>query len=406
MEPQSPEIQPHWIPAGFRAAAVACGIKKGPGALDLALFSSDLEASAAGLFTTNQLAAAPVQWSRAQVPSTAIRAVVINSGNANACTGVQGWEDTRRMAEEVASILGCGPQQVLVCSTGVIGVPLPMDQLLSGIRRAGAALRPSRDAWEEASRAILTTDSRPKCSGKRLRMGGREVRILGVAKGAGMIAPRMATMLALVLTDASIEPSQLSQLLRESAEETFHCLSIDGHTSTNDTVLVLANAASAVDVAASPSLLVSFRAAITDVCRDLAIQIAADGEGASHLLVIDVEGAPDFAAARTVARAIAESPLVKTAVCGGDPNWGRIVSAAGYAGVALDQKELRLWLNGHLLFDRGCPAAFDPETVARALRENWQAHIRLRIGPGPGRCRFWSCDLTAEYVRINAEYTT
>jgi glutamate N-acetyltransferase/amino-acid N-acetyltransferase len=389
---------------GYRYAGVPCGLRPAePDRLDLALVVSDAPASAAGVFTQNRVCAAPVRVSRERVPSAEARGVVICSGNANACTGARGLDDARRMAALAAAAAGCRPEQMLVCSTGVIGRHLPMPRIEDGIGRAGQALGAGGAAFERAARAILTTDTRIKVATQAVAVDGSEVRLTGFAKGAAMIGPNMATMLAFVLTDAAVAPDDLQALARRAAEDSFNCVSVEGHTSTNDTLLLFANGPGA-PLRGEP--LARFGAAATAVCADLARAIAADAEGAAHFVTVEVEGLRDDAEAKRVAKAVADSPLVKTAIFGADPNWGRIVSAAGYAGVPFEEEQLSLWLGDMLLYHEGAPQPFDPSTASAYLRNNRDVRLRLRFTLGSGRCTFWTSDLTYDYVKLNAEYTT
>jgi glutamate N-acetyltransferase/amino-acid N-acetyltransferase len=392
------------IPHGFRAAAVKAGIKPS-GSADLAVLVADAPCAAAGTFTTNRIAAAPVQWDRALVPSSRIRAVVVNAGNANAATGAQGLANARRTAEVAATSLGCAAEDVLVASTGVIGHQLPMDRLEDGLARALSLLSPHSDAFHDASRAILTTDTRPKVVSVAQSIGGREVRFLGLAKGAAMIGPRMATMLAFFLTDAAVSPDDLQAALSEAVEDSFNCISVEGHTSTNDTVLLLASGQSGGEPLVGDDL-AAFNRILRQACEDLAAMIPNDGEGATHRIRIVVTGATDREEARTIARAVADSPLVKTAIHGADPNWGRIVSAAGYAGIPFEESELSLVLNGTPLYTDGTPLVFDAKAVSDHLRAHRDVLIELSLRRGNGRIAFWTSDLTAEYVHLNADYTT
>jgi glutamate N-acetyltransferase/amino-acid N-acetyltransferase len=384
---------------GFRYAGIVSKLRSEPDRPDLAVIISDTPAAAAGVFTQNRVCAAPVQVSRARLPSAEIRAVVICSGNANACTGEQGLADARRMAELVAIELGCAPTQVLVASTGVIGRPLPMPILEAGIPKAVAAAEPGEKALRNAAHAILTTDTKIKVSTRKI--GAHTV--TGFAKGAAMIGPNMATMLGFVMTDAGIAPPMAHDCLKRATDDTFNCISVEGHTSTNDTVFLLANGdgqhLSGDDVP-------RFYAAVHQVCGDLARQIAEDAEGANHLITLDVEGCRSDAEARIVAKTIAESALVKTAVFGADPNWGRVVSAAGYSGVAFEEKDLSLWMGDMLLYRDGTPLPFDAATASAYLKANREVHFRLVFKMGTGKCRFYTCDLTHEYVTLNADYTT
>jgi len=328
---------------------------------------------------------------------------VVNSGNANACTGQRGLEDARRMTAVAAEAMGCRPEQMLVCSTGVIGRHLPMPEVEAGIRNAAGRLEASAAAFDQVAHAILTTDTHIKVSTRSLVVDGKEIRLTGFAKGAAMIGPNLATMLAFLLTDATVGSADLSRLARRAADQSFNCISVEGHTSTNDTLLLFANGA-------EPPLggrpLAQFEDAAVSVCVDLARAIAADAEGASHFITILVEGLPDDEEARRVAKAVAESALVKTAIFGADPNWGRIVSAAGYAGVPFDEEHVSLWLGDMLLYHAGAPQPFDAATASAYLKANRNIELRLRFSLGSGRCLFWTCDLGYEYVRLNAEYTT
>jgi glutamate N-acetyltransferase/amino-acid N-acetyltransferase len=399
----APETTGLAIPEGFRASAVKAGIKPS-GGLDLAVLAADRGCAAAGTFTTNRVAAAPVRWCRGIVPSDSVRAVVINAGNANAATGEPGFEDARAMAGHVAARLGCEVAQVLVASTGVIGRPLPMDRVERGIADAMGALSADEAAFREASRAIMTTDTRPKVVSRRLELDGGPASILGLAKGAAMIGPNMATMLAFFLTDARVAPGALQGLLTASVEDSFNCISVEGHMSTNDTVLMLARPSDGPPLAGDD--LKRFATAVRESCAELARMIPDDGEGATHLITIDVDGCRDREEARRIARTVADSPLVKTAIHGADPNWGRIVSAAGYAGIPFAESEMSLALNGVPLYQAGAPLPFDEAAVSAKIRASRETHIQLTFTRGGGSARFWTCDITAEYVRLNADYTT
>jgi glutamate N-acetyltransferase/amino-acid N-acetyltransferase len=399
-----PNPETGWVLArDFRFAGVHCGLRPDPLRRDLALLVSDRPAAAAGVFTQNRVVAAPVQLCRERLPAADVRAVVVCSGNANACTGAQGLADARRMAALTAGAIGCRPDQVLVAATGVIGRLLPMHVFDTGIPRAAGQLGASTDHLRAAARAILTTDTRIKVATRALALAGREVRLTGVAKGAAMIGPNLATMLGFVCTDAAVRPADLHALLRDAAERSFNCISVEGHTSTNDTVLALANGAGPHLAGAD---LGAFGQALTDVCAGLARAIAADAEGATKLVTIHVEGLRDDAEAKRVAKAVAESALVKTALYGNDANWGRIVSAAGYCGVEFEEQDLSLWLGDLLLYDRGTPTPLAPAVPAAYLKANRAVTMTLRFTLGPGRCTFYTCDLSAEYVRLNADYTT
>jgi glutamate N-acetyltransferase/amino-acid N-acetyltransferase len=392
------------VPTGFRAAGVKAGIKPS-GGLDVAVLVADGPCSAAGTFTLNRVAAAPVQWGRPLVPADSIRAVVVNAGNANAATGAVGLENVRRTAEHAANRLGCRPEHILVASTGVIGHQLPMDRLLDGLDRALDAASAEESGFRDASQAILTTDTRPKVVSRQASLGGGNVNLLGLAKGAAMIGPNMATMLGFLLTDAPVSPGALQGILSEAVDHSFNCISVEGHTSTNDTVFLLARAPEGAEPLQGGDLK-AFAALVREVCIDLARMIPDDGEGATHLITIDVEGARTPDEAHALAKAVADSPLVKTAIHGGDPNWGRIVSAAGYAGVPFEESELSLCLNGDWLYRDGVPLPFDAANVSAALKAQRETKIRLVLTQGTAAVRFWTCDLSAEYIRLNADYTT
>jgi glutamate N-acetyltransferase/amino-acid N-acetyltransferase len=393
---------------GFRYAGLHCGLRPDPQRRDLALIVSDVPAAAAGVFTQNRVRAAPVRVCQERLPSADVRGVVICSGNANACTGRRGLDDARTMTAVAADRLGYRPEQVLVCSTGVIGRLLPMPPIESGIRAAVPRLAGTPAALDDLAHAILTTDTRIKVATRALDLDGTTIHLTGVAKGAAMIGPNMATMLAFVCSDAAVSAEDLAALARRAADQTFNCISVEGHTSTNDTLLLLANGASRTDRSGSlrGEALARFGAAVTDVCGELARAIAADAEGATHLITIEVEGLRNDREAFRVAKTVADSALVKTAIHGADPNWGRIVSAAGYAGVEFEEEHLSLWLGDLLLYHAGAPQPFDLATAAAYLKREHHVHLRLRFTLGPGRCTFWTCDLTQEYIRLNSEYTT
>ncbi len=391
---------------GFRAAAVACGLKPG-GALDLALISADGPCAAAGVFTTNRIQAAPVLYDREIMERNAasIRAVIANAGCANACTGERGMTDARRMASLTARSLDCEPDQVLVLSTGVIGRHLDMEKVARGI--AAVTSPTAEQGADAASRAILTTDTRPKTAAADLDVSGGRNAIRGFAKGAGMIHPGLATMLAVVTTDADLAPETLRGALKSAVARSFNRVSVDGDMSTNDTVLLLASRAARITL--DDAGVRAFTDGLTGVCISLARQIARDGEGATRLVEITVTGGRDEAEAHTVADSIARSPLVKTAIHGGDPNWGRVLAAAGCSGAAIDPDRLTLAFGASgetlTLVRDGLPVAFD-EHAASALLRCDPVLVRLDLGLGGGEATVWTCDLSAEYVAINAHYTT
>jgi glutamate N-acetyltransferase/amino-acid N-acetyltransferase len=391
-------------PQGFRSAALHCGIKANANALDLAVIVADSAASAAGLFTTNLAQAAPVLVSKQHLARTAgiARAIVVNSGCANACTGDQGMADAARMATDVANALGCHPNDVLVASTGVIGVNLKIDRVSSGIRGAIAAL--ARGKGSETARAIMTTDPFPKEHAVTVQTAHGSFIVGGTAKGSGMIEPNMATMLGFITTDASVSPALLDRALRESARDTFNAITVDGECSTNDSLFALASGASGVTV--DEELYPALKEAFLAVSRELALGIVRGGEGATKLISIHVRDARSVDDARQVARTIANSPLVKTAVHGADPNWGRIVAAAGRAGVKFDVQRATVHVGNILLFENGLPhddAA--PQAADHLKGKDIQIEVNLGTG-GQHAATIWTCDLSAEYVRINGEYRT
>ena len=395
-------------PLGFTAGAAACGLRRS-GALDLAILVSKHDCTAAGMFTRNEVAAAPVILDKEILAASSdrIRAVLANSGVANACTGPAGIEAARATQLSAGAVLGCEPEQVLVLSTGLIGAQLDVDKVGLGIRQISKHL--SVTGGSEAARAIMTTDTRPKETALRLAVGEGEVTIGGMAKGSGMIHPNMATMLAVLTTDASIAPSDLQDTLKAAVEKTFNRITVDGDTSTNDSVIMLANGASGVAIKDNQSL-ASFAEAMHQVCQHLAMEIVRDGEGASRFVALTVSGAVDEAAALRVAKTIATSPLVKTAFAGGDANWGRILAAAGRAGVQIEQSNLALWLedeaDGELqLVEKGTSAEYDVSRITAILKAPEFA-LRLDLGLGDAEATVWTCDLTHDYVTINADYRT
>jgi len=395
------------LPRGFRFAATACGLKK-TGALDLAVFSSDVPASAAAVFTQNLVVAAPVLISKEHLRASKgkMRAVVVNAGNANCATGAAGDAAAERTVTEAARRLGCPVEEVFVCSTGVIGVPLPVEKILRALPVIVRHRRPSARSFAELSLAICTTDTRPKTAAASFKMAGKRIHLVGCAKGAGMIHPNMATMLAFVATDAAISPSLLQKTLQEVTSRTFNAISVDGDTSTNDTLLILANGeAGAPSIKGGTKAHRAFTAALEEVCGSLALQIVADGEGAQRVIEIEVRHAKTEAAARRIAETIATSPLVKTAFAGGDPNWGRIFAAAGRSGVRFDPALVDIKMAGIPVLRRGQPLDFNERAASNKLLSE---HVPLVVDlhAGKAMARFWTCDFTAEYVRINASYRT
>ena len=402
-----PKGQLHRVP-GFRTAAMHCGLKSKAKNPDLALLVCNDLAAAAGVFTTNRVCAAPVRYSHSALTASGgqARAVIVNAGNANACTGKQGTRDAKEMAELTAAAVGAEAQQILVCSTGVIGEHLPMQKLRDAVPVLGQHAK-KRIQYGDFARAIMTTDLVPKTAGCTTRLLGRRVHMAGACKGSGMIAPRMATMLGFVATDAPVTPRVLDKALSEVVEDTFNAVTVDGDTSTNDAVLALASGGSSrkrLSKTSGPDY-EAFRAGLHYVCDALARQVAADGEGAQHLVTVFVGGARNVRQARTIARTIAESPLVKTAIAGNDPNWGRIVCAAGRSGVPIKPEDCALTVCGHDLFKAGQPLPFEERKVSHAMKRK-EVSIVLMVGNGPGAARFYTCDLTHGYITINADYHT
>ena len=405
------------LPRGFRFASASCGLKKRghTGSLDVAMIVSDTPASAAAVFTQNLVQAPPVVLSRKHVRASAgsMRAIIVNSGNANCSVGPGGMVASRATADRVAQLLGCRSNQVVVCSTGVIGVPLPVERILDAAPELASTLELSPKAFDGLTRAIMTTDTRPKQATATCSIGGKTIHLAGCAKGAGMIHPNMATMLAFVVTDAAVPPRVLDRALREVVARTFNCITVDGDSSTNDTLLVLANGASGAGqiTQAKGKDYSAFVAALEKVCKALALGIVEDGEGATRVVEIEVRGAPNDAAAKKVAETIALSSLVKTAIAGADPNWGRILAAAGRAGVPFNPDHAEIWLGGMKMYG---PPKGKSYSVALPLDEG-AAHARLLeknipivvdLHSGRGTARMWTCDFTAEYVHINASYRT
>jgi len=385
---------------GFRAGAAKAGVKHGrPERLDVALIVSERPCVAAAVFTTNQVIAAPCIVTRRHVERGPLRAIVVNSGNANACTGEQGERDAIAMAEAAAAVLGCSPYEVAVASTGVIGFKLPVERIAAVL----PAIALTEAGWDDTSRAIMTTDTRPKVTEREVHLTAGTVRIGGVAKGAGMIHPNMATLLAFVTTDAAVESADLRRTVSHAADTTFNAISVDGDTSTNDTLLVLANGASGV--APKGADLAAFEEGIHTVCADLARMIVADGEGATKVFEVRVRGAASAADARLAARTITNSNLVRTAVHGGDPNWGRVLAAAGRSGARVDDRRASVRIGDLFVYRDGAPLVVADADV-RALFAADTVEIEVTLGLGDGHAVAWGCDLSAEYVRINAEYMT
>jgi glutamate N-acetyltransferase/amino-acid N-acetyltransferase len=393
-------------PAGFRASGVHAGIKS-KCTPDIGLLFCEPRAAAAAAFTTNKVVAAPVIVGRRHVRGGHLRGVVVNSGNANACTGRQGEKDAIRMCQLAARIAGCSPREILPSSTGIIGHPLPMRKVERGIVEAGQYLGNSLEHALLFADAIMTTDLKRKTAAVEFKIGRRPVVLAGVCKGSGMIGPRLAphaTMLAYLTTDAQISPALLRRLLKDAVDASFNAVTVDDQASTNDTACILASGASGARITAGRSARL-FAHALTEVCQFLARQIAADGEGATKLLTITVNGARSQNDARTIARSIANSPLVKCAMNGNDPNWGRILCAAGMTPAAFDPLKASLRLAGTTVFARGRPAAFDAARLAKALAAP-EVLIQLNCNLGPASATCWGCDLSRQYVSINADYHT
>jgi len=392
------------LPSGFKYSGVACGIKDS-GKKDLALIVSDVPAVAAGVYTQNVVHAASIDWNRQVTPTDHLSAIVVNSGNANACTGEEGFRNNQQMAFQTSAALDCRPGQVCVMSTGVIGKQLPMDRIGQGIKQAHRELGSNLGHFELASEAILTTDKGTKTASRSFEFEGETVRLVGMAKGAGMIGPNMATMLGVVLTDATLTPPVAQDVLKRAADQSFNCVSVEGHTSTNDALVLMANGLSAAPMKHWKALQ-AFTDNLTEICIELATQIPADGEGASHLICINVSGAETDADADTIARTVAMSNLVKTAVAGADPNWGRITSAAGLAGVAFNPEHLCLSINGTPIFQKGQPLEYDEAPLSQSMADNFETMVKIQIGSGAGQARHWTSDLNEAYVKFNSLYTT
>ena len=388
-------------PCGFQAAGVRAGIKRR--GRDLALIYSVAPATGAGAFTTNLFPAASVLLSKERVALGDLHGVIVNSGGANACTGLQGYRDAVRMAELAEDALGVPARSILVCSTGIIGERLPMGKLPEGVAKAAAALSPG--GGDEAARAIMTTDTRPKAVAVEFELDGRPVRVGGMAKGSGMIAPNLATMLAFLTTDAQLSPTALRSCLREAVETSFNLVTVDGDTSTNDSVLLLANRQAEAGEITPQHGLRQFRAALGYVATYLAREIVRDGEGASRMVEVTVRGALSEQDARVIARTIATSPLVKTALAAGDPNWGRVVAAAGRAGVPLRPELVELYLGRVRVVEGGVVCNYRAREAENAVSGK-AVQITLDLNEGAHEASVLTCDLTAEYVRINSAYRT
>jgi len=401
------DISQYLIPKGFKFGAAKAGLKQS-GRTDFALIVADQPASAAAAFTANRVTAAPLKVDKDHLRATGgrVRVVAINAGNANCAVGRAGLEAANATCTAAAGTFACKPEEVFPSSTGIIGVPLPAEKLIAALPGLAANLGAQSDHFQQVAQAILTTDKVEKTAFARLQLDGHEVRIAGVCKGSGMIHPQLvphATMLVYILTDADLSPAILDHYLRNSIELSFNRISVDGDTSTNDTVLLLASGASGAVIGSDQP---AFAAALTQVCTSLARQIVADGEGVSHVVELHIEGAANDADAVRVAKAIAHSPLVKTAWAGCDPNWGRLVAAIGYSGALIDPDRIDIWFGDlPVCRDGGRAPDFD-ETAAHAYLKQPEFNIRIQLHQVDGNCVFWTTDLTHEYIHINADYST
>jgi glutamate N-acetyltransferase/amino-acid N-acetyltransferase len=398
------------LPHGFLWGAVRAGIKPS-GRADLSAIVAPNTANAAALFTTNRVQAAPLIVDRRHLAANAgrIHTVLINAGNANCATGDAGITAAEQCCDAAADVFGCAREAVFPSSTGIIGVPLPLEKVRAALPALSAAVGDTAEHFSSVAAAIMTTDTRPKIAHASIDIDGRQVRIAGIAKGAGMIDPRLAaaphaTMLVYICTDAEADPALLAHLLTEAAETSFNRISIDGDTSTNDTVLLLASGASGATLGNHNCA--PFVAALHEVCTSLAKQIVADAEGATHLVELSIRGAVSDADALRIARAIAHSPLVKTAWAGSDPNWGRLIAAAGYSGAEVDPARITIRLGDLLICERGQRAGAFDEAAAHGYLSQPEFAVHVDVGLGNGTCRFWTCDLTRDYVSINADYST
>src|SRR3990172_3847639 len=393
------------VPKGFKADATYCGIKTIKDSCDLGIVFSEYKSAGAALFTTNQIYAAPVKLAKKIIQKGCIRAFVVNSGNANACTGEQGYKDAEEMVRIAGKCLKISEDEILIASTGIIGRPLPMDKIATGIKTAASSLGNTPAHGNKMAKAIMTTDTKQKDIAIRIRINNKDVFVSGISKGAGMIAPNLATMLCFITTDVSMSASLLNECLRNSVESSFNRITIDGHMSTNDTIAIIANGASGVNILSKNHDLQVFQQGLDYVTNHLAKAIVKDGEGATKFVQIEVVGAKSKSDAMRIARSIADSPLVKTAINGCDPNWGRIVSAAGYAGVTLDESKTNLYINDILIFAKGMPTQCDLNKLGTSMKRS-EINIRLELGLGSYADTVWTCDLSHEYVKINAEYHT
>jgi glutamate N-acetyltransferase / amino-acid N-acetyltransferase len=411
------DVSQFLIPRGFRFGAVKAGLKQS-GRTDFALIVADEAASAAAAFTSNRVTAAPLHIDKENLSASGghVRVVAINAGNANCAAGQAGLDAARATCRAAAETFGCKPEEVFPSSTGIIGVPLPVEKLIAALPELAAQIGPQGDHFQAVAEAIMTTDTVDKTAFARFEVKvpevdgageiAQEVRIAAVGKGSGMIHPQLvphATMLVYIVTDAAIEPAVLDKYLRGAIEVSFNRISVDGDTSTNDTVLLLASGASGVTIGPENA---DFDAALTQVCKSLARQIVGDGEGLSHLVELQIEGAASDADALRAAKAIAHSPLVKTAWAGCDPNWGRLMAAVGYSGAEIDPDRIDIWFGEHRICRDGGRAAEFNEAAAHKYVKQPEFSIRIQLNQGSGSCVFWTTDLTHGYVSINADYST
>ncbi len=394
-------------PKGFKAGSVHCGLKRNKRNHDIGIIFSEQPCNAAALFTTNQIVAAPIKQSRNVVQNGTAQAIVVNSGNANACTGKKGKKDAETMALLTSKHLNIKPDEVLVASTGIIGHHLPMAKIKSGISKSSERLGNKNTHAINIAKAIMTTDLVPKQIAVKTKIDGKEVTIGAIAKGSGMISPNMATMFCFITTDAAISLNTLRSCIKKSTEGSFNQITVDGHMSTSDMVAILANgmAHNRNITSSSKSDLALFQEALDYVTLNMAKEIVKDGEGATKFVQIEIHEAKSIADAKKIARTIAESPLVKTAINGEDPNWGRIVSAAGYAGVTLDESKLKLSVNKITIYKKGLPVTPTPKRLNSVMKKK-EITIQLYLGMGNKSTTLWTCDLSKEYVKINADYHT
>ena len=390
---------------GFTTAGIFCGIKTNK-QKDLALIFSEEPSVAAGLFTSNQVVSPTIIWCQEILKSSKrFRAIVVNSGNANACTGPKGMEGCKSLASKLSQKLSVEPKEILIASTGIIGVPLPINKIVKALPALSSKLSPI--GWVSAAEAIMTTDLTPKFKSLSFYIGKDKITMGGIAKGSGMIHPNMATMLAFIATDAAIDKKTLGRALREANNKTFNRITVDGDTSTNDMAILLANGkAENKSIRAGSSAYDKFVEKLTEICLYLAHQIVLDGEGATKFVTIHIQGAKTKTHAHRVAKSVATSSLVKTALFGQDPNWGRIIAAVGYAGVPFNPDKVQISLNGSVLFNNGVPANGALQSTLRKKMKSKNISIVIDLKSGVHSCEVYTCDLSYDYVRINAEYTT